>query len=266
MRAVVRGYRPDVIVNAAAYTAVDKAESEEALANTINAVAVGVLAQEAARSGALLLHYSTDYVFDGTKPSPYTESDVPNPVNAYGRSKLAGERAMQEAKCDHIVLRTTWVYASRGKNFVKTILRLACERPQLSIVADQFGAPTCARSIADVTAHILFQTQRERAAGVFASGIYQATCAGHTSWHGFADAIVQDAVELGLIESDRAPRVDPIPTSSYPLPAKRPANSRLDNEQLKNHYKISLPHWRQALNCVIREIADAHLTTANKGS
>ena len=255
LAAIVREIRPDVIVNAAAYTAVDKAEKEEALATVINATAVGVLAEEAKKTGALLVHYSTDYVFDGTKPAPYVEDDTPSPINAYGRSKLAGEAAIRAVGCDYIILRTTWVYAARGQNFVKTMLRLVHEREELNIVADQFGAPTSARSIADATAHIIRQAQQERAGGNFDSGTYHLTAAGATSWHGFTEAIVQSAVRQGLLNSDRLPKINPIPTSAYPLPAARPENSRLDCRRLLNRFNISCTDWQQALECVVQEIA-----------
>lgn len=255
IREVVRDLRPQVIVNAAAYTAVDKAEKEESLATTINGESVGVLAEEARKLEALLVHYSTDYVFDGTKPEPYVEDDVPNPVNAYGRSKLAGEVAIRDADCAHVILRTTWVYAGRGQNFVKTILRLAREREELNIVADQIGAPTSARSIADATAHIVRQIQQERSVGKFSSGTYHHTAAGVTSWHGFAEAIVHNAVQHGLLDPSHVPRIRPIPTSAYPLPAARPANSQLDCRRLQNRLGIALPDWQNTLNCVVREIA-----------
>ena len=255
LAAIVREIRPDVIVNAAAYTAVDKAEKEESLATVINGTAVGVLAEKAKKTGALLVHYSTDYVFDGTKPAPYVEDDTPSPINAYGRSKLAGEAAIRTVGCEYMILRTTWVYAARGQNFVKTILRLAHEREELNIVADQCGAPTCARTIADTTAHLVRQVQQERFAGKFASGTCHLTAAGATSWHGFAEAIVQSAARHSLLDPKHIPRINPIPTSAYPLPAARPANSRLDCQRLRSRYKVALPGWQQALECVMQEIA-----------
>lgn len=256
LAAIVREIRPDVIVNAAAYTAVDKAEKEEALATVINGTAVGVLAEKAKKTGALLVHYSTDYVFDGTKPAPYVEDDTPSPINAYGRSKLAGEAAIRAVGCDYIILRTTWVYAARGQNFVKTMLRLVHEREELNIVADQFGAPTSARAIADATAHIIRQVQQERDAGKFTSGTYHLTAAGDTSWHGFAEAIGQSAARHCLLDPTRLPRINPIPTCAYPLPAARPANSRLDCQRLHNRFNIALPGWQQTLDYVIQELAN----------
>lgn len=252
---VIREIRPSVIVNAAAYTAVDKAEQEESLATVINGTSVGVVAEEAKKLGALLVHYSTDYVFDGAKAEPYGEADVPNPINAYGRSKLAGEMAIRAVGCDHLILRTTWVYAARGQNFVRTILRLARERDELNIVADQFGAPTAARNVADATAHIARHAQQTRAAGKFRSGTYHFTAAGTTSWHGFAETIVQNATRNGLLPPNRLPKINPIPTSAYPLPAARPANSQLDCQRLQDRFGIALPEWRQAVACVLQEVA-----------
>lgn len=252
---IIRTVRPNVIVNAAAYTAVDKAEKEEKLATLINSTSVGVLAQEAQRSEALLLHYSTDYVFDGTKTTAYTEDDTPNPVNAYGRSKLGGETAIQTTDCAHIVLRTTWVYASRGQNFLKTILRLACEQPELKIVADQFGAPTGARSIADATAHIIRQAFKEQQTGKFTSGIFNLAAGGTTSWYGFAEAIIRGAARHALVDSNRLPRITPIPTTDYPLPAPRPSNSRLDSKRLLDRFDIAVPDWQQQLDTILAEIS-----------
>lgn len=254
---LIRELRPDVIVNAAAYTAVDRAEKEEALATIINGTAVGVIGEEARKIGALLAHYSTDYVFDGTKTTPYTEDDAPNPVNAYGRSKLEGETAIREAHCDYLILRTSWVYASRGQNFARTILRLAREREVLNIVSDQTGAPTSARYIADVTAHVIRQAQAERAARSFTPGVYHLTASGSTSWYDFARIIVDLAAQQGLLESNRLPKINPIPTSAYPLPAARPANSRLDYQRLQNRFNIALPDWRYTLENVVREISNA---------
>jgi len=252
---VIRGLRADVIVNAAAYTAVDKAEGEESLAIVVNGESVGMMAEEARKTKALLIHYSTDYIFDGTKSGPYVEGDAPNPVNAYGHSKLAGEVAIRAADCAHVILRTSWVYAARGQNFVKTILRLAREREALNIVADQIGAPTSARAIADATAHIVRQAQQERSAGKFSAGIYHYTAAGATSWHGFAEAIVLYAGRHGLLDPKRLPKIKPIPTSAYPLPATRPSNSRLDCQRLQNRFGIALPDWQQTLERVVEDIA-----------
>jgi dTDP-4-dehydrorhamnose reductase len=240
--------RPDVIVNAAAYTAVDKAESEPELAHEVNAVAPALLAQEAARRGALLIHYSTDYVYDGAKAAPYVESDKTNPLGAYGRSKLAGEEGIRASGCDHLIFRTSWVYAARGANFLRTILRLAAEREELRIVMDQIGAPTWARLIAEATALALRQALAERRHGRFESGLFHLACAGETSWHGFASAIV--ASRSGL----RVKTVTPITTADYPLPAPRPANSRLDTSAFRARFGLALPDWRDCLPLCLEEI------------
>ena len=240
--------RPDVIVNAAAYTAVDKAESEPELAHEVNAVAPALLAQEAARRGALLIHYSTDYVYDGAKAAPYVESDKTNPLGAYGRSKLAGEEGIRASGCDHLIFRTSWVYAARGANFLRTILRLAAEREELRIVMDQIGAPTWARLIAEATALALRQALAERRHGRFESGLFHLACAGETSWHGFASAIV--AGRSGL----RVKTVTPITTADYPLPAPRPANSRLDTSAFRARFGLALPDWRDCLPLCLEEL------------
>jgi len=238
IRRVVREARPEPIVNAAAYTAVDKAESEPAVATQINGDAPGVLAEEAKRSGALLVHYSTDYVFDGEKPGAYVETDTPNPVSAYGRSKLAGERAVMASGCRHLIFRTCWVYGPRGRNFLLTILKAARERPELKVVDDQFGAPTSSAAIAEATVRAI-ATKR-------GNGIYHMSAGGRTTWHGFAQAIVEAA---GL----KTP-VLPIPTSGYPTPARRPRNSILDNSRLKIDFGIEVPEWRDGLREVLAQV------------
>ena len=240
--------RPEVVVNAAAYTAVDKAESEPEQANAVNAAAPALLAQEAARRGALLAHYSTDYVYDGAKAAPYVESDKTNPLGAYGRSKLAGEEGIRASGCDHLIFRTSWVYAARGANFLRTILRLAAEREELRIVMDQIGAPTWARLIAEATALALRQALAERRHGRFESGLFHLACAGETSWHGFASAIV--AGRSGL----RVKTVTPITTADYPLPAPRPANSRLDTSAFRARFGLALPDWRDCLPFCLEEL------------
>jgi dTDP-4-dehydrorhamnose reductase len=238
IRRAVRETRPDLIVNAAAYTAVDKAESETGPALRINGEAPGVLAEEAKRLGALLVHYSTDYVFDGEKAGAYVETDTPNPVSAYGSSKLAGERAVAASGCRHLIFRTCWVYAPRGRNFLLTILKAARERPELKVVDDQFGAPTSSGAIAQATKLAI-------AAGR-GQGIYHLSAAGRTSWHGFAQAIVEGA---GL----KTP-VRPIPSSEYPVPARRPRNSMLDNSKLKKEFGIALPDWSDGLREVLPQV------------
>jgi dTDP-4-dehydrorhamnose reductase len=245
IRRVVSETRPTVILNAAAYTAVDNAESDEQSAMRINGEAPGVLAEEARRIGALLVHYSTDYVFDGTKDGPYLETDQPNPLNVYGATKLAGERAIAQAGEAWVVLRTSWVYSTRGKNFLLTMLRLAEQKQELSIVADQFGAPTWARTIAELTAHMLDETPEGLVAVPAAwggrSGVYHLTAAGATSWAGFAEAIFRHA---GLTSP---PRVLPIGASEYPTPARRPRNSRLSGVKLADAFGIQAPQWEDEL-------------------
>ncbi|MEQ1545165.1 dTDP-4-dehydrorhamnose reductase [Methyloglobulus sp.] len=250
--AVIQHHKPDVIVNPAAYTAVDKAETEQALAFLINAEAPGVLAEEAKKIGALLVHYSTDYVFDGTKSTPYTETDSPNPINTYGQSKLAGEQVIQSVAGDYLILRTSWVYAARGNNFLKTILRLAAEREELKIVVDQIGSPTWARLIAETTAHIVRQAMTERRDNSFNSSLYHLTSIGDTSWHSFAEKIVDIVHEQEKIAL-KIRAILPIPTSNYPLPAQRPANSRLATNRLEQQFGLTMPSWDNALRLCMQE-------------
>ena len=249
----VRKVRPDVIVNAAAYTAVDRAESEAEIALRINGIAPGILAEEAQRLGALLVHYSTDYVFDGTKDGAYVEEDTPAPLSEYGRSKLSGEQAIRATHAVHYIFRTSWVYAARGSNFVRTILRLARERKELRIVHDQIGAPTWARAIADMTAHVLSGgagRARERAA------LYHFTAGGAVSWYEFGQAILEAA--QGACPETNIPRIIPIPTSEYPLPARRPCNSRLDTSRLASAFGVVPPGWQDMFKLCMREIVSAH--------
>jgi dTDP-4-dehydrorhamnose reductase len=253
LRSLVKQIKPDIIVNAAAYTAVDKAESKEELATVINGVAVGVLAEEANKIGALLVHYSTDYVFDGTKKTPYLEDDIPNPVNAYGRSKLAGEQAIAMVGGDYLILRTSWVYAGRGKNFLKTMLRLAQEREELRIVADQYGAPTWARNMADATAHVVTCAQRERQASRFASGTYHLCARGVTTWNGFTSAIIECARTLAPAGSIKTERIVPIATQDYPQLAQRPQNSQLDSGALAERFSVIIPEWQHAMALCVDE-------------
>jgi dTDP-4-dehydrorhamnose reductase len=250
--AAVRDLHPAVIVNAAAYTAVDKAEEESGLAMTVNGTAAGVLAEEARRAGTLLVHYSTDYVFDGAKDAPYEEEDPPRALNSYGRSKLAGEIAIRQAGCDHLILRTSWLYAARRQNFLRTMLRLARERDELRVVADQFGAPTWAREVADATGRILQRAIAERGAGSFQSGTFHLASAGTATWHGFAAAILDEALRLSLLQ--RPPRLTAISTADYPLPAARPRNSRLDCGRVKTRYGVRLPDWREGVARCLAEI------------
>lgn len=250
--ALIETIRPDVIVNAAAYTAVDKAESEPQRARRVNAEAPGELARLARRHGALLLHYSTDYVFDGSKPEAYVETDTPAPLNQYGASKLEGEGAIAAAEGEHLILRTTWVYAARGANFLRTMLRLGAEREALRVVADQQGAPTWARNLADASALIIAQAMRERRQGDFESGLFHLCAAGHTSWHGFAEAIFAAARARGLPLAVR--EVAAITTADYPTPASRPLNSRLDCSRLAQRFGVRLPDWSAALGLCLDEL------------
>jgi dTDP-4-dehydrorhamnose reductase len=263
IRKLIREIKPQLIVNAAAYTAVDKAESEESLASAINALAPGIISEEAKNLGAAMVHYSTDYIFAGLKTSPYNESDAPNPQSVYGRTKLQGEKAIQQSGVDHLIFRTAWVYGREGKNFLLTVLRLATQREELRIVSDQIGAPTSSYEIAAATSQILTQllghTKRTHPLAKV-SGTYHMTAAGETNWAGFAEAI------LGLARSNppRAPwylaatnnlpliakRVVPITTAEYPTPARRPAYSVLSNRSLAETFQTHLPDWRVQLRSV----------------
>jgi dTDP-4-dehydrorhamnose reductase len=257
IRAAVRAVEPTVIVNAAAYTAVDKAETEQKLATAINATGPGVLAEEAKRLGGLLVHYSTDYVFDGTKQTPWTETDTPNPLNVYGQTKLAGDQAIQASGCDHLIFRTSWVYGARGSNFLLTMLRLAKERTELRIVDDQIGSPTSSECIAQATADVLAQVLAPSGAGMQGrSGIYNLTSGGETSWFGFTKAILtQAASRFG----NPLPALVPITTADYPTPAKRPTNSRLSCKRLEAIFGVSLPDWEYALELVLETLTEFDL-------
>ena len=240
IRQQIRAHRPDLIINAAAHTAVDQAESEPDVAFAINAIAPGILAEEAKALGIPLIHYSTDYVFDGSKPAPYTEADTPNPLGVYGQSKLAGEQAIAAVGGEHLILRTSWVYSSHGKNFLLTMQRLLQEKPQMRIVADQIGAPTWAGSIASSTRTLI---ERWQAGEPGEWGVYHLTAGGETSWFGFAQAIGEHLRQQGKACAD----LEPIPSSAYPTPAKRPLNSRLDCTRLQQQWHVSQPHWQDAL-------------------
>jgi dTDP-4-dehydrorhamnose reductase len=240
IRAQVRAHRPDLIINAAAHTAVDLAESEPELAFAINGVAPGVFAEEAAALGIPLIHYSTDYVFDGNKPAPYTEDDTPNPLGVYGKSKLAGERAIAATGAEHLILRTSWVYSTHGKNFLLTMQRLLQERPELRVVADQIGAPTWAGTIARSTRLLI---ERWQAAEAGAWGVYHLTAQGETSWFGFTQAIAEHLSAQGK----PCATLEPIPASAYPTPAARPQNSRLDCSRLEREWQVAQPAWQNAL-------------------
>ncbi|MGE1084319.1 dTDP-4-dehydrorhamnose reductase [Pseudomonas shirazensis] len=251
--ATVRQLAPDLIVNAAAYTAVDLAESEQSLAARINAEAPGVLAREASALGAWLIHYSTDYVFDGSGQSRWQEDAATCPLSTYGRSKLDGELAIRASGALAVVLRTSWVYAARGHNFAKTMLRLAAEREALNVVADQFGAPTGAELIADVTAHIVRQITGPSATDSLA-GTYHLAAAGETSWHGFAQFVLAHARHKGVPLKVAAEQIGAISTEAYPVPASRPRNSRLDVGKLEATFKLKMPLWQQGVQRMLDEI------------
>ena len=250
LRETVRRLRPDVIVNAAAYTAVDKAESEPDLARALNAEAPAVLAEEAAASGAWLVHYSTDYVFDGSGSTPRDESAPTAPLSVYGQTKLEGERAIAASGCKHLLFRTSWVYAARGGNFAKTMLKLASERDQLRVVADQIGAPTGADLIADVTAHAVRHALHEP--GV--AGLYHLAASGEVSWHGYACHVIEWALARGHAVKVAADAVHAIPSSDYPTPAQRPLNSRLRTDKLQQAFALMLPGWRAGVDRMLHEV------------
>ena len=245
----VQAVRPDVIVNAAAHTAVDRAESEPELAHTLNALAPGVLAQEAAKVGAWLVHYSTDYVFDGSGNRPWAETDTPAPLSVYGRSKLEGERLIQAACPQHLIFRTSWVYAARGGNFAKTMLRLAQERERLTVINDQFGAPTGAELIADVTAHALRQCLRQPQD----AGLYHLAARGETTWHGYANEVLALARLIDSAIKIKVTEVVPVATSAFLTAARRPLNSRLDTQKLQTVFELTLPNWDHGVERMIRE-------------
>jgi dTDP-4-dehydrorhamnose reductase len=252
LRALVRRVAPDVIVNPAAYTAVDRAESDAARAAAVNARAPGVLGEEAARLGALVVHYSTDYVFDGSKQGAYREDDAPAPLGVYGATKLAGERALAEAAPRHLILRTSWVFGAHGANFVKTMLRLAAERERLDVVADQAGAPTPAALLADLSAHLVRQYRHDGAA--FPYGLYHVAAAGETSWHAYARFILAEACAAGMALRAGPEAVLPLASSAYPSAARRPANSRLDTGKFRHTFGLALPPWEEGVRHVLEQI------------
>jgi len=245
----VRDVRPDVIVNAAAYTAVDKAESEPDLAHYINAEAPAVLAQTARNCNAWLIHYSTDYVFDGSGSTPWHEDDAVSPLSAYGKTKLQGELAVQASECLHLIFRTSWVYAARGNNFAKTMVRLAQEREQLSVIDDQIGAPTGAELIADVTAHAIRIAMHRKDL----SGVYHLVASGETSWFDYACYVIEHARKLGVHLTLPQQAINPIPTEQYPTPAQRPLNSRLNTEKLRSSFDLQLPAWQAGVERMLTE-------------
>jgi dTDP-4-dehydrorhamnose reductase len=247
LREAIRSVAPDVIVNAAAYTAVDKAETERELAHTVNALASQVMAEEAKRLDALLVHYSTDYVFDGTGTAAWKETDAVAPDNYYGATKLEGEQLIVASGCKHLILRTSWVYAARGNNFAKTMLRLAKDRPTLNVIADQIGAPTGADLLADIAVAALQQTLLNPAL----SGIYHLAPAGETSWHAYAQYVIDFARANGEVLAVES--VNPIPTSEYPTPASRPLNSRLNTQKLRDTFSLHLPDWQSGVTRMLME-------------
>ncbi len=245
----VRSVAPDIIVNAAAYTAVDKAESEQELCRIINAVTPGVLAEEAKRNGAWLIHYSTDYVFDGSGDKSWQEADPTGPLSVYGKTKLEGEEAILATGCKHLIFRTSWVFAARGGNFAKTMLGLAQGRDRLSVIDDQIGAPTGADLLADITAHSI----RSALQRPDVSGLYHLVASGETSWHGYASFVIDFARQAGLDIKVAPDAIEPVPTSAFPLPAARPKNSRLDTSKLQNAFDLNLPHWQCGVTRMLTE-------------
>ena len=250
LAATVQAVRPDVIVNAAAHTAVDKAESEPESARLINALAPGLLAQEAHKLGAWLVHYSTDYVFDGSGSQPWIETDTPAPLSVYGQTKLEGEQLIAAHCSRHLIFRTSWVYAARGSNFAKTMLRLAQERERLAVIDDQWGAPTGAELIADVTAHAI----RQAMAQPQAAGLYHLAASGETTWNGYAKHVLAQAERAHYAINIIAKEVAPVPTSAFPTPARRPHNSRLNTAKLQATFGLQLPAWQQGVDRMLAEI------------
>lgn len=248
----IKSVAPDVIVNAAAYTAVDKAESQPALAELINVQAVRVMAEEAYKINALLLHYSTDYVFNGQGDRPWQETDLTAPLSVYGRTKRDGEQAIIHSQCLHVILRTSWVYAARGRNFAKTMLRLAAERESLNVIDDQIGAPTGAELISDVSAHVIRSVYSNSELSPAFSGIYHLAATGETSWQAYAQFVIEFARQQG--RPLKVAEINPIPTCQYPTPAKRPLNSRLATNRLTTTFGLSLPHWKQGVVRMLNEI------------
>ena len=239
---------PNVVVNASAYTVVDLAETEQDMANLINYVAVGKIAEACAQIKALLVHYSTDYVFDGEGVSVFNEADALKPLNIYGKTKALGEQAIQNAQSNYLIFRTSWVFAQKGKNFLKTMLTLSQQREELSIIDDQIGAPTSAELIADVSAHAIVQTLRDQTK----IGIYHLVASGETSWFEYANYIFEQAKNLGVNLAIQ--QVNPIPTAAYPTPAKRPHNSRLNNQKIQHAFQIYLPDWKVHVQRTVVEV------------
>ena len=254
LAATVRAVAPQIIVNAAAHSAVDKAESEPDLARALNATSPAVLAREAAACGAWLLHYSTDYVFDGSGDVPWLEDSPTGPLNVYGKTKLEGEQAIRASGCRHLILRTSWVYSARGGNFAKTMLRLARERDRLTVIADQFGAPTGADLLADLSAHMLRTAlQRPEVAGT-----YHAVNAGETSWHGYARHVIEFARAMGQPIKVAPDAIEPVPSSAFVTAAKRPGNSRMNTRKLRTTFGLALPSWQSGTDRMLSEVLSAN--------
>ena len=253
IRSLIRKVQPDLIVNPAAYTAVDRAESEQETARAVNTLAPEVMGEEAQRINAGVIHYSTDYVFDGTSSRPYLETDHTNPLNVYGLTKRDGDVALQQACANHLIFRTSWVVGAHGNNFAKTMIRLASEREELSIVGDQFGAPTSASLLADITAQIVGRGQREGMT-TLPFGLYNLTASGVTTWHGYACFVLEQALKKGLSLRVKAEDVKAITTDQYPLPAKRPANSQLDTSLFQSTFGFELPDWQQGMHHILQQI------------
>ncbi len=254
LQTIIRDYSPNIIVNAAAYTAVDKAESEPEIAQRINADAVKVLASEAKILNAWLIHYSTDYVYDGTKSSPYIETDPTNPQSVYGQTKLQGEEVIRESGCNHLIFRTCWVYAARGSNFAKTMLRLSKERDELRVVADQVGAPTSAELVADITALCIHRITGDKDFGKQVAGTYHLSPAGETSWYEYARFVIAEAQNSDTRLRTSLDNIFPITSNEYPVPAKRPANSRLDTKKLVDTFNVYLPYWQTMVKRLVTEL------------
>jgi len=253
IRQLVATVRPDVIVNPAAYTAVDKAESDQEHAAAVNAVALGVFGEEAVKFGALVVHFSTDYVFDGTKDGAYGEADSTNPQSVYGRTKRDGELALANANPYHLILRTSWVVGAHGGNFAKTMLKLAAERESLSVVADQWGAPTSAALLADIAAQLIRQWQRDGETS-FPYGTYNCVAGGETNWYDYARFVVGEAIKAGKPMRVQPEAIKAITTADYPTPARRPANSRLDSSKFRQTFGLELPHWQTSLSHILQQI------------
>jgi len=252
LRAIINEVKPGVIVNGAAYTAVDKAETERDLSYAINATGPAVIAEEARKIGALLVHYSTDYVFNGSGSEPWTETSTPDPLNVYGASKLAGDEAIAASGCEHLIFRTSWVYGARGNNFLLTMLKLGKERSELSIVDDQIGSPTTAESIAQATSDVLSQVMSPKGKGIDGrSGVYNFTNTGYASWYDFAAEIFK---QENVLHGTPIPTLKRVPTSEFPRPAQRPLNSRLTSNKLKENFGVQLPEWTLALDLVMESL------------